>query len=101
MTSIDGRYVLIIYGIIFLLALLLSLKKLRGVRLPRPTAEALIGNLGLSLDDILTLPSSLEKVCSIWISKESNPFLDDLVQALVLTRGTGRYASLVCSTNGN
>ena len=64
------------------------------------TVEALLGNLGLSLDDIHTLPSTLEKVCSIWREREANPFIDDLVQALVVTRTTGRYAALVCSTKG-
>ena len=84
----------------FLSALQMCLKKLRGIRLSRATAESLIGNLGLSMDDIHTLPSSLERICSIWVSKESNPFIGDLIQALILTESTGRYASLICSTKG-
>ena len=81
-------------------ALQFSLQRLRGIKLPRPTMEALLGNLGLSLDDIHTVPSTLEKICSIWIARETNPFIEDLIQALVFTKTTGRYASLVCSTKG-
>ena len=80
-------------------ALQFSLRKLRDIKLPRPTAVALLGNLGLSPEDIFsTVPSSLERVCSIWVDRETNPFTDDLIQALVLTKTTGRYASLLCST---
>ena len=81
-------------------ALQFSLSRLRGIKLPRVTVEALLGNLGLSLDDNHTLPSTLEKVCSIWREREANLFIDDLIQALVVTRTTGRYAALVCSTKG-
>ena len=81
-------------------ALQVCLKKLRGIRLPSATALALIGNLGLSPDDIHTLPSSLERICSIWISKETNPFIDVLIQALILTKSTGRYAALLSSSKG-
>ena len=81
-------------------ALQFSLQRLHGIKLPRPTVEALLGNLGLSLDDIHTVPYTLERVCSIWIARETNPFIEDLIQALVFTKTTGRYASLVCSTKG-
>ena len=36
----------------------------------------------------------------MWLLQESNPFLDDLIQALVLTKGTGKYASAICSVDG-
>ena len=81
-------------------ALQFSLHKLRGIKLPRVTVEALFANLGLSLDDVHTVPFTLERVCSIWTAREINPFIEDLVQALVVTKTTGRYASLVCSTKG-
>ena len=81
-------------------ALQFSLRRLRGIKLTRVTVEALLGNLGLSLDNIHTLPSTLERVCSIWIDRETNPFIEDLIQALVITKTTGRYASLICSSKG-
>jgi hypothetical protein len=64
------------------------------------TVEALLGNLGLSLDDIHTMPSTLARVYSIWMAREANPFIEDFIQALVLTKTTGRYASLLCSIKG-
>ena len=90
----------IMYINILISALQLSLQRLRGVKLPRVTVEALLCNLGLSLDDIHPMPSTLARVYSVWVARETNPFIEDFIQALVLTKTTGRYASLLCSTKG-
>ena len=87
-------------------ALQLSMQRLRGVKLPRVTVEALLCNLSLSLEDIHPTPSTLASVYdSVWRAtqcsyRETNPFIEDFIQALVLTKTTGRYASLLCSTKG-
>ena len=81
-------------------ALQFSLDRLYGIKLPRVTVDALLGNLGLSLDDTRTVPSSLGRVYSTWVDRETNPYIEDFIQALVVTKTTGRYASLVCSNTG-
>ena len=79
-------------------ALQTRVKKLFQIPLDPETAKTFTANLGLSASDFRTPPTSFQAICQRWLSQGSAPGdLDQLVEALVSTRGLGRHTSYLCS----
>ena len=74
------------------------MKKLFQIPLDPETAKTFTANLGLSTSGFRTPPTSFQAICQCWLSQGSAPGdLDQLVEALVITRGLGRHTSCLCS----
>ena len=74
------------------------MKKLYQIPLDADSAQAFIASLGLSAADFRIPPTSFQAVCQCWLSQSSAPGdMDQLVEALVSTRGLGRHTSCLCS----
>ena len=71
-----------------------TMEALTMVPVSSVTAHSLIDNLRLTPYDHLINSNSLGKICLFWLSSRTNHSLEDLTQALVLTKSLGRHVTL-------
>ena len=72
----------------------MMVKRLLGITISRQTSQAFISSLGLSPSEFQTPPTELIEICQHWLVKRSvSCDMEELVEALVTTKGLGKYTS--------
>jgi len=73
------------------------MENLHGIAVTPETGRAFVSNLGFSEEEFPSIPGDLLTICHLWMDRRSVCYVEELTEALVRTRGLGRFTARLCS----
>jgi len=78
-------------------ALHLVVENLHGIAVTPETGRAFVSNLGFGEEEFPSIPGDLLTICHLWMDRRSVCYVEELTEALVRTRGLGRFTVQLCN----
>ena len=77
-------------------ALNLVVENLHGIAVTPETGKAFVSNLGFSEEEFPSIPGDLLTICHLWMDRRSVCYVEELTEALVRTKGMGKFTTRLC-----